>query len=71
MELFCKTIERLLMLISYVIMQNLYVIYKDTKKANLTILTGQNCVLLSSVQEFIEIGAWLLLNFFVTQSNKS
>ena len=33
------------------------------------IITGESCVLLSSVQEFIEIKAWLLLNFFMfTQS---
>ena len=35
------------------------------------IITGESCVLLSSVQEFIEIKAWLLLNFFMfTQSIK-
>ena len=35
---------------------------------NLTILTGKtvfDCVLLNSVQEFIEMEAWLLLNFFL------
>ena len=26
-------------------------------------LTGKNCVLLNAVQEFIDIEAWLLLNF--------
>ena len=31
----------------------------------LTILLGKNCVLLNSVQEFIEIEAWLLLTFFI------
>ena len=31
----------------------------------LTILPGKNCVLLNSVQEFIEIEAWLLLTFFI------
>ena len=30
-----------------------------------TILPGKNCVLLNSVQEFIEIEAWLLLTFFI------
>ena len=39
----------------------------------LTILTGKNSILLMSVQEFIEIYAWLLLTFFymLTQSTKS
>ena len=31
----------------------------------LTILPGKNCVLLNSVQEFIEIEAWLLLTSFI------
>ena len=31
----------------------------------LTILLGKNYVLLNSVQEFIEIEAWLLLTFFI------
>ena len=30
-----------------------------------TILPGKNCVLLNSVQEFIEIEAWLLLTSFI------
>ena len=37
----------------------------------LTVLIGKNCVLLSSVQEYTEIEAWLLLTFFIfTQSIK-
>ena len=31
----------------------------------LTKITGKNCVLFDLVQEFIKIGAWLLLNFFI------
>ena len=31
---------------------------------SLTMLTGKNCDLFSSIQEFIEIEAWLLLTFF-------
>ena len=37
----------------------------DNKDIYLTILTGKNSALLDSVQEFIEIEAWLLLNFFI------
>ena len=36
------------------------------------IITGKNCVLFNSVQEFIKIEAWLLLTFFIClQSIKS
>ena len=37
---------------------------------HLTILTGKNCVLLHSVQEFIETEAWLLLAFFICLHNQ-
>ena len=33
-------------------------------------LTGGNCVLLNSVQEFVEIKAWLLLTFFICLHNR-
>ena len=36
----------------------------------LTILTGTNCVLLNSVQEFIEIEAWFLLTFSICLHNQ-
>ena len=41
----------------------------DNKDIYLTILTGKNSALLNSVQEFIEIEAWLLLNFFICLHN--
>ena len=37
----------------------------EIKMSKLTILTGKNCFELNSVQEFIEIEAWLLLTFFL------
>ena len=37
---------------------------------SLTILTWKNCPLLISVQEFIEIGAWLLLSFSLRLHNQ-
>ena len=40
-------------------------------KYQLTIVTGKSYVLLSSVQEFIEIEAWLLLTFFLCLHNQS
>ena len=36
-------------------------LFNDTQK--------ENCVLLNSVQEFIEIEAWLLLTFFIGLHN--
>ena len=41
-----------------------YITWPDT----LTIITGENCVLITSAQEFIEIAAYLFLIF--TQSIK-
>ena len=38
-------------------------------KGNSTIFTGKKCVLLNSVQEFIEREAWLLLTFFLCLHN--
>ena len=35
----------------------------------LTIITGKSCVLLSSLQQFIEIEVWLLLTFFLCLPN--
>ena len=40
------------------------------KELCLTILTRKNCVLLNSVQEFIEIEAWLFLVFFICLRNQ-
>ena len=37
---------------------------------SLMMLTGKNCVLLNSVQGFIEIEAWLLLTFFIYLCNQ-
>ena len=37
---------------------------KNKKKFSLTLITGKSRVLLSSVQESIEIKVWLLLAFF-------
>ena len=34
------------------------------------VLTGKNCVLLNSVEEFIEIEAWLLLTLLLCQHNQ-
>ena len=34
------------------------------------VLTGKNCVLLNSVEEFIEIEAWLLLALLLCQHNQ-
>ena len=36
----------------------------------LTVLARKNCILLNSVQEFIEIEAWLLLTFFICLHNQ-
>ena len=35
------------------------------------ILAGKNCVLVNSVQEFIETEEWLLLTFFLCLHNQS
>ena len=39
-------------------------------KCYLNDTTGQNCVLLNSVQEFIETEAWMLLTFFLCLQNQ-
>ena len=36
----------------------------------LTILTWKTCVLLNSVQKFLEIQGWLLLTFFICLHNQ-
>ena len=38
-------------------------------KSYITIRTRKNCVLLNSMQEFIEIEAWLLLTFLISLHN--
>ena len=40
-------------------------IKKECNGSMLTMLTGKNCFLLNSIQESIEIEAWLLLIFFI------
>ena len=39
-------------------------------KQHLTILKGKNCVLIISVQKFMEIGDWLLLTFLICLRNQ-
>ena len=50
---------------------NVFLTFCATGKINFNVTHWENCVLLNSGQEFIEIEAWLLLTFFLCLNNQS
>ena len=58
---------------SFANLSKLIISYEErdySRKYALMILKGKNCVLLNSIQEFIEIEVWLLLTFFMCLLNE-
>ena len=50
---------------------NVFLTFCTTGKINFNVTHWENCVLLNSVQEFIEIEAWLHRTFFLCLNNQS